>query len=47
MSTAGDPLYRADWAELLGDIEVRDAAALVIRLARPHLRPEALFQTML
>ena len=47
MSTVGDPLYRADWAELLGDIEVRDAAALRIRLARPHLRPEALLQTTL
>jgi tetratricopeptide (TPR) repeat protein len=47
MGTAGDPLYRADWAEWFNDIDVRDDATLVIRLARPHLRPEALLRTML
>jgi ABC-type transport system substrate-binding protein len=47
MSTEGDPQYRGEWAELLGDIEVGDAATLFVRLSRPHLRPEALLQTIL
>ncbi len=47
MSTVGDPAYRADWAELFGSIEVQGADVLRIGLARPHLRPQAMLQTML
>jgi ABC-type transport system substrate-binding protein len=47
MSTVGDPAYRADWAELFGAIEVQGADMLRIGLTRPHLRPQAMLQTML
>jgi ABC-type transport system substrate-binding protein len=47
MSTVGNAAYRAEWAELFGEMEVQSADVFLIRLTRPHLRPEALLQTIL
>lgn len=46
MATPGHPTYRLDWAELLDRVSVRDVYRVEADLRRPHVRPEALFETV-
>ncbi|MFH1919112.1 MAG: ABC transporter substrate-binding protein [Planctomycetota bacterium] len=46
MTTPGHPTYRLDWAELLDRVSVRDVYRVEADLRRPHVRPEALFETV-
>jgi len=39
--------FRADWAELLAGVAVPEVYRLEVDLRRPHVRPEALLQTLL
>ena len=44
MAAPGSPNYRADWADLLASVQVQDVYRVVVDLARPHPRPQALLQ---
>ncbi|HID74983.1 MAG TPA: hypothetical protein EYP56_03195 [Planctomycetaceae bacterium] len=41
-----DPAYRSLWAELLEEVSVEDVYTVYADLRRPHVRPEALLQTI-
>ena len=47
MADPGDPSYSATWSELLGGVSVADVYRVKIDLIRPHVRPNALLQTVL
>jgi tetratricopeptide (TPR) repeat protein len=44
MATPGTPVFRADFAALLGSISVAKDNALTMHLRRVHVRPEAMLQ---
>ncbi len=47
MTEPGHPAYRIDWAELLAGVSVSGVYEVDVELHRPHVRPDALLQTML
>lgn len=47
MADPHDPAYRADWAGLLSGVGVRDVYRVEAKLRLPHVRPDALLQTIL
>ncbi|MEA1949923.1 MAG: ABC transporter substrate-binding protein [Planctomycetota bacterium] len=47
MADPGDPAYSPTWAGLMGSVSVTDVYNLQIDLTRPHVRPNALLQTVL
>lgn len=44
IATPGNPLYRADYASLLGSVSIAGGDAVTLHLRRVHVRPEALLQ---
>jgi ABC-type transport system substrate-binding protein len=42
-----DPAFCAEWAELLQNVEVQGATTVDVQFRHPHVRPEALLQTVL
>ena len=47
MTDPADPAYRAGWANLFAGVAVDDVYRVTVRLQRPHVRPDALWQTIL
>jgi len=45
MADRGDPVFQADWGDLLRGVSVRNVYRVEINLARPHVRPDAFLQT--
>ncbi len=46
LADAGDPSYRADWAELFVAARVRNEVEVVIDLRRSHVHPDGVLQTV-
>lgn len=47
MTDATQPAYRADWAELFRAVSVRDVYEVDVELARAHVHPDGMLQTIL
>ena len=47
MADPADPAFCEDWAELFKGVAVQGATDVEVELRRPHVRPEALLQTLL